>query len=69
MRTPVAVGFGVKDAASATAVAAQADAVVIGSALVERLAAAETEAQASGAASAFLAPVRQALDNTAAHET
>ena len=32
---PVAVGFGVKDAASAAAIAAIADAVVVGSALVE----------------------------------
>ena len=34
-RLPVAVGFGVKDAASAAAVAAKADGVVVGSALVE----------------------------------
>ena len=32
---PVAVGFGVRDAASAAAIAAHADAVVVGSALVE----------------------------------
>ena len=35
---PVAVGFGVKDAASAAAIAAVADGVVVGSALVEALA-------------------------------
>jgi tryptophan synthase alpha chain len=34
---PVAVGFGVKDAASAAAIARGADAVVVGSALVERV--------------------------------
>jgi tryptophan synthase alpha chain len=34
---PVAVGFGVKDAASAAAIAAVADGVVVGSALVEAL--------------------------------
>jgi tryptophan synthase alpha chain len=34
---PVAVGFGVKTAADATAIAAGADGVVVGSALVERL--------------------------------
>lgn len=34
---PVAVGFGVKNAASAAAIAAHADAVVVGSALVEAL--------------------------------
>jgi len=34
---PVAVGFGVKTAASAAAIAAEADAVVVGSALIEAL--------------------------------
>jgi tryptophan synthase alpha chain len=34
---PVAVGFGVKDASSAAVIAAKADAVVVGSALVEAL--------------------------------
>jgi tryptophan synthase alpha chain len=34
---PVAVGFGVKDTASAAAIAAVADGVVVGSALVEAL--------------------------------
>ena len=34
---PVAVGFGVRDAASAAAIAAKADGVVVGSALVEAL--------------------------------
>jgi tryptophan synthase alpha chain len=60
--TPVAVGFGVRDAASACAIAAFADAVVIGSALVERLADAPDAAQAAARAAAFLAPIRQALD-------
>jgi tryptophan synthase alpha chain len=35
---PIAVGFGVKDAASARAVAAEADAVVVGSAVVQAIA-------------------------------
>ena len=60
-RVPVAVGFGIKDAASATAVAAFADAVVIGSALVGTLAAATSAADACRRADAFLAPVRAAL--------
>jgi tryptophan synthase alpha chain len=64
---PVAVGFGVRDAASAAAIAEFADAVVIGSALVERL----VNSVASGAVTAqgvaksareFLAPIRKALD-------
>lgn len=60
--TPVAVGFGVKDAVSAREIAAFADAVVIGSALVERLAGAATVEAACAAARAFLAPIRAALD-------
>jgi tryptophan synthase alpha chain len=61
-RAPVAVGFGVRDAESAKAIAAFADAVVIGSALVERLAGAETAEDAAAKAEAFLAPIRAALD-------
>lgn len=60
--TPVAVGFGVRDAASAAAIGAFADAVVIGSALVERLAGAATEAEVRDRAHTFLAPIRAALD-------
>jgi tryptophan synthase alpha chain len=61
-KAPVAVGFGVRDAASAKAIAGFADAVVIGSALVERLAGA-TEADGIAArAREFLAPIRAALD-------
>ncbi len=47
---------------SAKAIAAFADAVVIGSALVERLAGAETADDAAAKAEAFLAPIRAALD-------
>jgi tryptophan synthase alpha chain len=61
-RVPIAVGFGIKDAAGATAVAEFADAVVIGSALVTALAGAADEADACRRARAFLAPVRVALD-------
>ncbi len=61
-RAPVAVGFGIRDANSARAIAAFADAVVIGSALVERLAGAGDAKQARERAHAFLAPIRAALD-------
>jgi tryptophan synthase alpha chain len=61
-RTPVAVGFGVRDAASAAAIGEFADAVVIGSALVERLADAADASDAAERARAFLAPIRTALD-------
>jgi tryptophan synthase alpha chain len=59
---PVAVGFGVRDAASAKAIAGFADAVVIGSALVESLAGAASEPEIAGRARAFLQPIRAALD-------
>lgn len=61
-KVPVAVGFGIKDAGSANAVAAFADAVVIGSALVSRLAEAASADDACARARAFLAPIRAALD-------
>jgi tryptophan synthase alpha chain len=61
-RTPVAVGFGIRDAASAKAIAGFADAVVIGSALVERLAGATDAADIAARIRSFLAPIRAALD-------
>ncbi len=64
-QVPVAVGFGVRDANSAVAIAGFADAVVIGSALVERLAGAETTQAACARACQFLSPIRAALDATA----
>ncbi|MDE2055155.1 MAG: tryptophan synthase subunit alpha [Xanthomonadaceae bacterium] len=62
-RVPVAVGFGIKDAGSAKAVAAFADAVVIGSALVATLAGASGGEDACARARGFLAPIRAALDD------
>jgi tryptophan synthase alpha chain len=59
--TPVAVGFGVRDAESARAIAGFADAVVIGSALVQALSDAPDAAQAAQRAAGFLAPIRAAL--------
>ncbi|MFC1775901.1 tryptophan synthase subunit alpha [Pseudomonadota bacterium] len=60
---PVAVGFGIKNAQMAVSVAAHADAVVIGSALVEALAVAKNTQEACAIAKAFVAPVRESLDN------
>jgi tryptophan synthase alpha chain len=65
-KVPVAVGFGIKDASSAAAVAAFADAVVIGSALVGSLAHANDAGDACRRARDFLAPIRSALDGTRA---
>ncbi|MET0934848.1 MAG: tryptophan synthase subunit alpha [Luteibacter sp.] len=61
-KAPVAVGFGVRDADSAVAIGRFADAVVIGSALVDRLAGATSAEDAAARAGAFLAPIRAALD-------
>jgi tryptophan synthase alpha chain len=61
-KAPVAVGFGVRDAASAVAIAGFADAVVIGSALVDRLAGATSTDEVASWAHEFLAPIRAALD-------
>ena len=59
---PVMAGFGIKDAATAAAMARDADGVVVGSALVAALADA---ADPVAAAEAFLAPLRAALDAAA----
>ncbi len=59
---PVVAGFGIKDAASASAMARDADGVVVGSALVATLEGATDIADAVARTQAFLAPLRQALD-------
>ena len=61
-KAPVAVGFGVRDAQSAKEIAAFADAVVIGSALVERLDGAGQADELAARVKDFLAPIRAALD-------
>jgi tryptophan synthase alpha chain len=60
-RVPVVAGFGIKDAASAAAMAVEADGVVVGSALVAALGEAGVEGAARTATS-FLVPLREALD-------
>jgi len=59
---PVVAGFGIKDAASAAAMARDADGVVVGSALVAAIAGASSPEDAVQRARAFLAPLRAALD-------
>ncbi|MBD9368792.1 tryptophan synthase subunit alpha [Xanthomonas sp. XNM01] len=61
-RVPVVAGFGIKDAASAAAMAVDADGVVVGSALVAALAEAVDAHDAVRRAAGFLAPLREALD-------
>jgi tryptophan synthase alpha chain len=58
---PVGVGFGIRDAATARAVAQVADAVVIGSRLIQILEAG-TRDNAPALARAFMAEIRAALD-------
>ena len=59
---PVVVGFGVRDASTAAALAPCADGVVVGSALVEAIAQAVDMDDAARRAAGFLAPLRAALD-------
>lgn len=60
---PVGVGFGIKDGPSAARVAAVADAVIVGSAIVQRMEALmEQPARIPDAVAEFLGELRQAID-------
>ncbi len=60
---PVGVGFGIRDAESAASMARVADAVIVGSALVQKIEAAGNDAQAAiGSAAELLAGMRRAMD-------
>jgi tryptophan synthase alpha chain len=60
---PVGVGFGIKDAESAKAVARVGDAVIVGSAIVNRMEKLADRPDAIGAeVAAFLTSLRQAID-------
>ncbi len=61
VNVPVGVGFGIRDAKTARAVADVADAVVIGSALVQLLESASRD-EAPAVAAGFIAGIRRALD-------
>jgi tryptophan synthase alpha chain len=61
VRIPVGVGFGIRDAASARAIAEHADAIVIGSRIIEEIEAGSA-AEAPQRAGAWLATIRAALD-------
>lgn len=61
VKVPVGVGFGIRDAASACAVGRSADAVVIGTRLIQIIENQPRDAVA-GAAADFLRDIRQALD-------
>jgi tryptophan synthase alpha chain len=59
---PVGVGFGIKDPASAAAVSRVADAVVVGSAIVERMGAMSAEAEKRAEILSLVSAMRQAMD-------
>ncbi|MCL4527152.1 MAG: tryptophan synthase subunit alpha [Gammaproteobacteria bacterium] len=61
---PVAIGFGIRDAATVARVATGADGVVVGSALVDQLAACATDQEAIAAATRFIEPLVQAVRRT-----
>jgi tryptophan synthase alpha chain len=60
-RLPIGVGFGIRDAESARRVAQSADAVVIGSRIIQEIEAGAPD-QAVSRVKAFLKPIREALD-------
>jgi tryptophan synthase alpha chain len=60
-RLPIGVGFGIRDADSARRVAQTADAVVIGSRIIQEIEAAGPE-HAVARVKALLQPIRKALD-------
>jgi len=66
LQIPIGVGFGIRDAASARAIAQVADAVVIGSRIVEEIEGSPPgeEARRVGA---FVRSIRQAIDDVASH--
>ena len=60
-KLPIGVGFGIRDAESARRVAQTADAVVIGSRIIQEIEAGAPE-QAVARVKSFLRPIREALD-------
>jgi len=65
VKLPIGVGFGIRDGATARAVAAVADAVVIGSRIIQEMEGVSQD-QAVAAAENFLKDIRHALDAPAA---
>ena len=58
---PVGVGFGIRDAATAARIAGLADAVVIGSRIIEEIEQ-SSQAEAPARVTAFIRGVREAMD-------
>jgi len=64
-KLPVGVGFGIRDAQGARAIGAVADAVVIGSALIQEIEKSPRD-QVAAKVGQFLSPIREALDSLTA---
>ena len=64
-KLPVGVGFGIRDAATASAIAAISDAVVVGSALIQAMEKARPD-NVTAEVTRFITPIREALDNLTA---
>lgn len=62
VKLPIGVGFGIRDAATARAVAKVADAVVIGSRIIQEIES-TPKAEAVAAVQSFVAGIRSALDS------
>jgi len=67
VKLPVGVGFGIRDAASAQAIAAHADAVVIGSRVIQEIESGPPSGAAERAG-AWIATIRRALDDMPAKQ-
>ena len=67
VKLPVGVGFGIRDAASAQAIAAHADAVVIGSRVIQEIEGGPPSGAAERAG-AWIATIRRALDDMPAKQ-
>ena len=65
VKRPIGVGFGIRDAATAKAIASVADGVVIGSRIIQEMENAPLD-EAVGVAHAFVANIRAALDEQSA---
>ncbi len=66
VKLPIGVGFGIRDAATAKAIGAVADAVVIGSRIIQEIESSPPQ-HAAAAVQAFVAGIRQALDELPQH--
>jgi tryptophan synthase alpha chain len=67
VKLPVGVGFGIRDAATAQAIAAHADAIVIGSRIIQEIEGGPA-AGAAERAGAWIATIRSALDDMPAKQ-